>query len=216
MLDTQAEVLRSRTTKNNEITGRRLSPRLTRGRPDVICKSFAIIEVRPIVNIGREDFHLLRRPRTAWTRNQKRSGQNLSPALEIIRRTLIAEGYSQTKPRRQVLEVFLQNDKPLTPAAVHKRLAGHRINLASVYRAIELFCRVRVLAEVDHVQEGRRYELSDEYRGHHHHLICDGCGNTEDFEDCEMDDLERLIRKRFHFKVRRHDLRFIGLCRSCQ
>jgi Fur family ferric uptake transcriptional regulator len=147
---------------------------------------------------------------------RQRHSQSAGKALEIIQQTLVAEGHSQTNPRRQVLEVFLENDKPLTPTAVHKRLAGHGINLASVYRAIELFCRVRVLAEVDHVQEGRRYELSDEYRGHHHHLICGGCGKTEDFEDCEMEDLEKLIQRRFHFKVTRHDLRFIGLCRSCQ
>jgi Fur family ferric uptake transcriptional regulator len=168
------------------------------------------------VNVGREDFSSPARSRTAWTRNQRRSAQNVSPALEIIQRTLVAEGHSQTKPRRQVLQVFLENDQPLTPAAVHKRLAGRKINLASVYRAIELFCRVRVLTEVDHVQKGRRYELSDEYRNHHHHLICGSCGKTEDFEDCELEDLERLIRKRFHFKVTRHDLRFIGLCQRCQ
>ena len=140
----------------------------------------------------------------------------MSNALEIIQKALIAKGHSQTKPRHQVLEVFLDNDKPLTPAAVRKQLPDRNINLASVYRAIELFCRVGVLTEVDHVQEGHRYELSDEYRGHHHHLICGDCGKTEDFENCEMAGLEKLIRRRFHFKVTRHDLRFIGLCQSCQ
>ena len=140
----------------------------------------------------------------------------MSKALEILQKTLVAKGYSQTKPRRQVLEVFFHNDKPLTPAAVRKQLPDRNINLASVYRAIELFCRERVLTEVDHVQEGRRYELSDEYRTHHHHLICGSCGETEDFQDCEMDDLEKLIRRRYRFKVTRHDLRFIGLCLSCQ
>ena len=71
------------------------------------------------------------------------------------------DGYSQTEPRRLVLEVFLDDDKPMTPATVHKRLPSRNINLASVYRAIELFCRLGILTEVDHVSEGRRYELSD-------------------------------------------------------
>jgi Fur family ferric uptake transcriptional regulator len=149
------------------------------------------------------------------TARQRRS-QNANKALEIIRQTLVAEGHSQTNPRRQVLEVFLGHDKPLTPAAAHKRLADRKINLASVYRAIELFRHKGVLSEVDHVQEGKRYELSDKYRGHHHHLICDGCGNTQDFEDCEMENLEKMIQRRFHFKVTRHDLRFAGLCQRCQ
>lgn len=140
----------------------------------------------------------------------------VSKASEIIQKTLVAEGYSQTEPRRQVLEVFLENGKPLTPAAVHKLMPDRAVNLASVYRAIELFCRLGVLTEVDHVQEGQRYELSDEYRGHHHHLICGGCGKTEDIEDCEMEDIEKLISQRFRFKITRHELRFIGLCQRCQ
>ncbi len=140
----------------------------------------------------------------------------MSKALEIIQKTLVAEGHSQTKPRRQILEAFLDNDKPLTPSAVRKQLPDRNINLASVYRTIELFCRLGVLAEVDHVQEGHRYELSDEYRGHHHHLVCNSCGKTEDFEDCELEGLEKLIRRRFHFEITRHDLRFIGLCQRCQ
>jgi Fur family ferric uptake transcriptional regulator len=137
-------------------------------------------------------------------------------ARAIIQRTLVAKGHSQTKPRRQILEVFVSNGKPLTPAAAHKQLTDRKVNLASVYRSIELFCRAGVLIEVDHVQEGRRYELSDVYRGHHHHLICSGCGKTEDVEECELGNLEKLIRKRFHFQVMRHDLRFIGLCQKCQ
>jgi len=141
---------------------------------------------------------------------------DVSKASEIIQKTLVAEGYSHTEPRRQVLEVFLENDKPLTPAAVHKKLSDRRINLASVYRAIELFCKLGLLTEVDHVAGAQRFELSDDYRGHHHHLICGGCGKTEDFEDCGMEEMEKLIRRRFHFKVTRHDLRFIGVCQRCQ
>jgi Fur family ferric uptake transcriptional regulator len=137
-------------------------------------------------------------------------------ASDIIQRRVVGQGFSKTAPRRLVLEVFLNDDRPLTPAAVHERLPDRRINLASVYRAIDLFCRLGVLTEVDHVPEGRRYELSDDYREHHHHLICRGCGKTEDFEDCEMEQIERLIKKRFHFQVTRHELRFLGLCRHCQ
>ena len=140
----------------------------------------------------------------------------MGQATDIIQKTLVVEGYSQTEPRRLVLEVFLDDDKPMTPAAVHKRLPDRSINLASVYRAIELFCRLGILTEVDHVSEGRRYELSDEYREHHHHLICRECGKTEDFQDCGVEKIEKLIRRRFRFQVTRHDLRFIGLCQRCQ
>ena len=153
------------------------------------------------------EIELLRRP--AYSRS-------VSKVSDIIQQKLVGQGFNQTEPRRLVLDVFLDEEKPLTPAAVHRRLPDRSINLASVYRAIELFCRVGVLTEVDHMPEGRRYELSDEYREHHHHLICRECGKTEDFEDCGMEEIEKLIRRRFRFKVTRHDLRFIGLCQRCQ
>jgi Fur family ferric uptake transcriptional regulator len=137
-------------------------------------------------------------------------------ASDIIQRRVVGQGFSKTKPRRLVLEVFLNDHRPLTAAAVHEQLPDSNVNLASVYRTIEIFCRLGVLAEVDHVPEGRRYELSDDYREHHHHLICRGCGKTEDFTDCEMEEIEKLIKKRFHFQVIRHELRFLGLCRRCQ
>jgi len=148
-------------------------------------------------------------------RARRRNSEGSSKASNVIQQTLIAQGLSQTEPRRLVLEVFLNDHKPLTPATVHSQLPD-RVNLASVYRTIALFCRLGILTEVDHVLEGRRYELSDNYREHHHHLICRQCGKTEDFEDCAIADVEKLIRRRFRFKVTRHDLRFFGLCQRCQ
>lgn len=149
-------------------------------------------------------------------RRSRRLSSRAQKAAEIIAGRLAAQGFSQTEPRRLVLEVFLDNDKPLTPAAAHARVADRRINLASVYRTIELFCGLGVLVEVDHIAEGRRFELSDAYRDHHHHLICQSCGDTEDFEQCEMKEIEKLIKRRLGFAVTRHELRFIGLCRRCQ
>src|SRR5258708_36947391 len=139
---------------------------------------------------------------TADRLNFSRDGRisdGVNKALEIIQKTLVAGGYSQTEPRRQVLEVFLENDTPLTPAADHKKLSDRRINLASVYRAIELFCRLGLLTEVDHVAEGQRFELSDDYRGHHHHLICGGCGQGEDFHNFCGGVFEKKKEKRVCF-----------------
>jgi Fur family transcriptional regulator, ferric uptake regulator len=141
---------------------------------------------------------------------------SMDRTTKILRQKLTSQGFSLTAPRRQVLDAFFNESKPLTAAEVHRRISEFGHDLVSVYRAIELFCRLGVLTEVDHVPEGRRYELSDAYREHHHHLICGNCGKTEDFEDCEMAEIERLIRKRFHFQVTRHELRFLGLCQRCQ
>lgn len=176
----------------------RRAPVLTAADPGDNCELFAIMK-------GKDS-----------PGGRRRTSRQAERAAQILQRTLAAEGFSQTEPRRLVLEVFIDNGKPLTPAAAHAQVADGRINLASVYRTIELFCRLGILVEVDHVAEGSRFELSDAFRDHHHHLICQGCGETEDFAQCEMKQIEKLIKRRLGFEVTRHELRFIGLCRRCR
>lgn len=132
-----------------------------------------------------------------------------------MRQALVGQGYNLTGPRRRILDAFLRESKPVTASEIHRRISKQGIDLASVYRTIELFCRMGVLAEVDHIPEGRRYELSDEYRPHHHHLICRGCGKIQDFEDCFLEEFEKVVRRKAGFRVTRHDLKFFGLCRAC-
>jgi Fur family transcriptional regulator, ferric uptake regulator len=123
--------------------------------------------------------------------------------------------FRRTTPREQVLQVFAGQPKPLTAGEVHRRLRDRDINLASVYRAIELFCRLGILVTAGHGSQGRQYELSDAHRSHHHRLICEGCGRVTDFEDCFLEEFVQKIRARADFRVRRHELQFYGLCAAC-
>ena len=132
-----------------------------------------------------------------------------------LQQALARRGIRRTAPRQEVLEVFQGHHLPMGAAEVHRRLRDRRVNLVSVYRAIHLFCRLGILVEVDHVREGKRYELSDDHRAHHHHLICQGCGTTQDFEACFLQEFERRISRRAKFHITRHELRFFGLCRAC-
>lgn len=131
-----------------------------------------------------------------------------------ISQFLTDKGFRWTKPRQQVLEVFIKSRLPLTVADVHSRIGGGA-DMASVYRTITLFCQEGVLSFIDTVHEGRRYELSDKYREHHHHLICDACGQIEDFEECFIEDVEKQILKKMNFQVTNHDLKFFGRCSKC-
>jgi Fur family ferric uptake transcriptional regulator len=147
--------------------------------------------------------------------NDLQKGGTLKEARLRLHNVLAERQVRRTTPRQQVLDAFLSTHLPMTVAEVHRRLRNRRINLVSVYRAIHLFCRLGMLTAVDQVAEGRRYELSDDHRAHHHHLICERCGDIQDFEECSLDTLERRIRRRMEFRITRHELRFFGLCHSC-
>ena len=139
----------------------------------------------------------------------------MNETLTTLLANLRESGLRLTKPRQQVVNVFARERRPLTIAEVHRRVEKGRAHLASVYRAVEALCRLGVLARVDRVDEGQRYELSDRYRKHHHHLICQACGRVEDFEDCAGDAVEKRILKRTRFRVIKHEMRFLGICEAC-
>jgi Fur family ferric uptake transcriptional regulator len=125
-------------------------------------------------------------------------------------------GFRWTRPRQQVIEIFSRHDQPFTIQDVFGKLGGKKTDLVSVYRSVNLFLKHGVLVTVDSVAEGKRYELSDEYRSHHHHVICQACGEVKDIHDCGLEKLEAGIAKETGFKILRHDLKFMGLCRRCR
>ncbi len=128
------------------------------------------------------------------------------------------EGYSWTRARSAVLTVLTTVPRPLRAEEIHRALRDPRINLSSVYRALRLFESLKVVHRVELGEGAARYELADDYRDHHHHLVCDACGRIEDVATCPVEaaGLTRHIRKRTGFAVRSHVLELFGLCRPCR
>lgn len=140
----------------------------------------------------------------------------MSNPFSQIKDLLAARGYRATLPRVGVLRVFCQNPLPLRVEEVHQRLGRAGVNLASVYRSVNLFHQLRVLRRLKFDEKFYRYELTDRYRDHHHHLICSTCGRVEDVFQCDLSAHERRIKKERGFHVATHHLEFYGLCQECR
>ena len=65
---------------------------------------------------------------------------------------------------------------------------GRRVGRASIYRVVDELVTLGLLTRVEVGDGVARYE--PQRPGHHHHLVCDGCGRLEPFQD---DALERAI-----------------------
>jgi Fe2+ or Zn2+ uptake regulation protein len=132
--------------------------------------------------------------------------------------TLIAEvkkrGYRQTKVREHILKTL--KDYPLSAQEIFASLKndGVQVDLASVYRSVELFRDLGLIYEIEFGEGKKRYELVDT-KNHHHHLVCNNCGLIE---DVTLNDkhLIKEVTKKSHFKVDHHHLEFFGLCTNCQ
>ena len=128
--------------------------------------------------------------------------------LEGIIGRIRGRGYKATPQRVAVLEALL--------AERHQTLEGIRsrcpwVGMVTVYRALDLFSALGLVRRLD-LGDGPRYELAED---HHHHLICEGCGSVEEFEQCPLDP-ERLPRVGGDFEVRAHSLEVYGRCSSCR
>lgn len=140
--------------------------------------------------------------------------QRHTSTLSEIRKKLTEAGGRWTGSRAKLIAVYCEHTRPLTVREAH-RLAGESADLVSSYRTVRTLQKAGVMVAVDTTPEGERYELSDAYREHHHHLICTDCGSVEDFEDCFAERLSKKLVRRTRFRIAHHDLKFYGQCAEC-
>lgn len=121
-----------------------------------------------------------------------------------------------TPARLGVLAAIESTTKPLDVAAITKFLERNEISAdrVTVFRIINALTNKGLIAPIQ-FQEGKfRYEHSG--REDHHHFICENCGTVEDISDCNIDAIEKNIKKKKGLLVKRHSLEFFGLCQTCQ
>ena len=127
-------------------------------------------------------------------------------------------GYRSSAPRAAVVDAIAELGCSVTAREIADLLRerGSTVGLASVYRALELLDRMKLVKRFD-VGEGiARYEPAHPGGEHHHHLVCDTCGEVTAFED---DDLERVIHRlsrRVEFAIDAHDVTLRGECPACR
>jgi Fur family ferric uptake transcriptional regulator len=92
-----------------------------------------------------------------------------------------------------------------------------------VYRTLELLVQRGMVFKFDFGDGRARYELSESPKGigHHHHLICTGCGRIVDYTDFIKEEKELLkktergLAKKYNFHIMNHLIQFYGLCSQC-
>jgi Fe2+ or Zn2+ uptake regulation protein len=143
-----------------------------------------------------------------------------SDARAALLDTLAERGVRLTRPRRAVVDALAKCQGPVSVAEIHARLGDRRVDLGSVYRTVALLCRLDVVRPTDTSTTTQRFELTERFTGHHHHLVCRRCGDIQDIDGCVLQDqalarLARRIRQVARFQVTEHDIRLYGICARC-
>ena len=130
---------------------------------------------------------------------------------------LESEGYRLTAAREIIAETLIESGGHCSADELAEmvRESSPGIGRMTVYRTLELFCRLGLVRPFYPGTGAAHYALMES--GHHHHLICSSCGQIIEVEDCGLEQItQQRIGERFDFEVQGHLLEFYGLCGHCR
>lgn len=129
------------------------------------------------------------------------------------------DGQRYTANRRTLVEVLAGSEGPVTMAEVLAAADG--LAQSSAYRNLGVLEEAGVVHRLVTADDTWRYELAEDLTGHHHHLICTGCGDVLDIDvpadlEAHIGGLVSSVAERTGFSVDHHRLDLLGLCPACQ
>lgn len=139
--------------------------------------------------------------------------------INEIKARLMNHGYKLTSQRRAVLNVMLAKPSYHMSSEeiydlVRKQLPD--VGVATVYRTLQLLCRLNIVTKIYLDDNVSRYEINlNENVHNHHHLMCERCGKVTEVHEDLLEELERHIEADYGFKISNHQLGFYGKCKDC-
>jgi len=125
-------------------------------------------------------------------------------------------GYRLTPQRLMILGAVEEADSHISAEEIYAQVRARypQINISTVYRTLELLKELELVTEIS-LGDGRvRYHCMG--KGHHHHLVCQECGEIIDVEESILNPLWAEIQQKYNFKVNMKHVAFFGLCAKCQ
>jgi len=126
-------------------------------------------------------------------------------------------GLKVTLPRVKILQIMESSEtKHLSAEDVYKALieADEDVGLATVYRVLTQFESAGLVMR-HHFEGGSSvFELTS--INHHDHIVCQTCGNVEEFYDEIIEDQQEMIAKKYGFRITDHSMYLYGICKDCQ
>jgi len=141
-------------------------------------------------------------------------GESPDELLKEIEDRLRSEGKRLTKPRRIVIGVLAETDKPLSAEEIRVYHPEHELDLVTVYRNLEALEELKVVQRLMLENGTNLFELTGEGE-HFHHVICRICHKSERIEGCLGQEMENRA-KALGFRDVTHVLEVYGICEECR
>ncbi len=133
-----------------------------------------------------------------------------------ISESLIEKGYRLTPQRMMILSAMESSSDHISAEEIYAQVAAKypNVNISTVYRTLELLKKLGLVYEIN-LGEGRiRYHA--EGSGHHHHLVCQGCGAIIDIDESALSSLKDVILRDYKFQAELRHVGIFGYCEKCR
>jgi Fur family ferric uptake transcriptional regulator len=131
--------------------------------------------------------------------------------------TLEREGFRAGAARTRVVAALARQNCCATAQEIADELRDDqgRVGIASVYRALEVLDRLGLVHRLDVGDGSARYEAAQPGGEHHHHVVCDRCGQVSPFEDERLEAAIHALAERVEHVIDAHDVVLRGACADC-
>lgn len=122
-----------------------------------------------------------------------------------------------TPQRRAISRVlFDEEERHFNVDELHRevRQKDPTIGYATVYRTLKLLEQHEMVHSNKFSDGTRRYEVSYGAAEHHDHLICTECGQIVEFQNDDIERLQRQIAVSHKYQLTDHRMVLYGVCRD--
>lgn len=131
---------------------------------------------------------------------------------------LAAADQRYTRRRRVLVETLAASARPLSIPEILE--AAPELPQSSAYRNVTTLIEAGVVRRIAGPDDYGRFELAEEFSGHHHHLVCATCGKVEDVVpsaglERALDEAVRALGEAQGYRVTEHRVELLGLCPEC-
>jgi Fur family ferric uptake transcriptional regulator len=134
---------------------------------------------------------------------------------EIVKK-LTDKGYRLTPQRLMIVSAIEDSDGHISAEEIYAQVATKypQVNISTVYRTLELLKQLGLVFETDFGEGRVRYHPAE--KGHHHHLVCTGCGTVIDLDESLLSSLRDMLLREYKFDADLKHLAIFGRCPKCQ
>jgi Fur family ferric uptake transcriptional regulator len=127
-------------------------------------------------------------------------------------------GHRSGSGRRAVIEVLARHRCLMTAGDILAELQkrDRKVGFATVYRALETLEQLGLVRRVEAGRGSAAYEPVDPSGDHHHHVVCDRCGDVAPFEDEALERTIERLSARLGREIESHEVVLRGLCANCR